>query len=127
MNGYDNAVDLLRSIRKGSADFEKYCQAMKKKSTGNLDLQSLIILPVQSKNKNIINYLSKKKGLPRYILLLRELIKNTDKSHVDYQNLIKAKLKIEQVTKEINEKKREHEHGELIKRVSKNLDIVDVI
>eukprot|EP01080_Neovahlkampfia_damariscottae_P010376 gene10376-2905_t len=112
VNSYDDAVDRLREIRKSSNDFEKLCQAMKKKTTGNLDLQSLIILPVQR--------------LPRYILLLRELIKNTDKSHVDYQNLISAKLKIEQVTKEINEKKRQHEHGQLVKRVSKDLDIVDL-
>ena len=73
MNGYDNAVDLLRIIRKGSADFEKYCQAMKKKSTGNLDLQSLIILPVQSKNKNIINYLSKKKRITKIYFIIKRI------------------------------------------------------
>jgi hypothetical protein len=112
VNGYDDAINQLREIRKNSPDFDKYCHAIKKKTAGNLDIVALLILPVQR--------------LPRYVLLLRELIKNTDENHVDFNNLVSAKRKIEEVTKEINENKRKHEQTQLLNRIQKNLDYVDV-
>jgi hypothetical protein len=44
--------------------------------------------------------------LPRYELLLKELIKNTEQDHVDFQDLCQALFKIQEVNKKINESKK---------------------
>ena len=48
--------------------------------------------------------------IPRYVLLLKDLLKHTDKSHPDYEELQKALTGFEQIATEINEKKRHHEN-----------------
>ena len=50
-------MDRLRENKKTNPNFDKFCSASQKKTTGNLDLKSLMIQPVQR--------------LPRYCLLLR--------------------------------------------------------
>jgi len=47
--------------------------------------------------------------MPRYELLIRELIKSTETSHCDYSKLVEAKKTIEKNNKTINMKKREQE------------------
>jgi hypothetical protein len=56
-NKFDDAMDTLRENKKSNPNFDKFCVANQKKTTGNLDLKSLLIQPVQR--------------LPRYCLLLR--------------------------------------------------------
>jgi hypothetical protein len=38
-----------------------------------MDLQSILIKPIQR--------------LPKYVLLLKDLYKHTEKSHIDYENI----------------------------------------
>jgi len=59
-------------------------------------LPSLLITPVQR--------------IPRYELLLRELIKVTPENHKDFQNLLKAKEHAVHMNQFINEKQKEHEN-----------------
>ena len=64
----------------------------------NSSIADLLITPVQR--------------LPRYELLLRDLIKHTDKNHCDYQDLTKALEQINSVAKEVNEFSRKNELSE---------------
>ncbi|KAI8907800.1 hypothetical protein EDD86DRAFT_208149 [Gorgonomyces haynaldii] len=65
----------------------------------------------ESRNLNLANYLLKPvQRVTKYPLLLRELIKATDPSHVDHENLTRALLKIETVVTIINEGARQAEN-----------------
>lgn len=57
VNGYEKATNLVRELLKSNKDFAKLCSESAKQTTGQLNLSSLLILPVQR--------------LPRYQLLLR--------------------------------------------------------
>jgi RhoGEF domain len=48
--------------------------------------------------------------IPRYELLLRDLLKRTWENHPDYKDLVEAREKIQGVGKMLNEKKREAEN-----------------
>jgi len=61
-----------------------------------LDLPGFLIMPVQR--------------LPRYGLLLRDLIKYTDSKHPDYLKLIEAERLVKDATHHINEQKRERDN-----------------
>jgi len=63
------------------------------RAKGKLDLFSLLIMPVQR--------------VPRYVLLLRELIKHTPKTHPDYENLVRAQKMMEEVGQRINTRRGE--------------------
>jgi hypothetical protein len=71
------------------------------------DIDSLLIMPVQR--------------MPRYAMLIRELIKYTDKDHPDYGNLDKALKNIEEVTAYLNEKKREAVFMQQLVEATKNI------
>eukprot|EP01080_Neovahlkampfia_damariscottae_P003802 gene3802-6963_t len=106
-NKFDEAMDRLRENKKTNPNFDKFCSSSQKKTTGGLDLKSLLIQPVQR--------------LPRYCLLLREIIKNTEETHVDYKNLVKTKNKIEKIVSMINEQKRKHDFEQASKKIDKLL------
>lgn len=59
--------------------------------------------------------------MPRYAMLIRELIKYTDKDHPDYGNLDKALKNIEEVTAYLNEKKREAVYMQQLVEATKNI------
>lgn len=85
-----SAVQMLTRSRKLSKvwqDLSEVCRA-----EGRKPFQSLLISPVQR--------------VPRYVLLLRELIKNTDNSDNNYKSLKVALAMMEDVGMEINESKR---------------------
>lgn len=63
---------------------------------GKLDLESFIIKPLQR--------------ICRYPLLLKELLKNTYETHPDYKNTQVSISKLEEVVRDINEKKRASEN-----------------
>lgn len=65
------------------------------KSGKKLGLQALLLEPVQR--------------LPRYRLILEQLLLHTPSAHHDHQDLTKALILVEQVVKFVNEKVREYE------------------
>ncbi|KAI8809682.1 hypothetical protein BJ742DRAFT_220394 [Cladochytrium replicatum] len=73
-------------------DFLKSCQLMLVGRTQAWDLPSLVIKPVQR--------------VLKYPLLIRELIKYTDPSHPDFENLVTVAQQIEKVAEKINELKK---------------------
>jgi len=57
-----------------------------------VELDSYLILPIQR--------------IPRYVLLLQELVKHTWKDHADYQKLCEAWDKMQKTANYMNEKKK---------------------
>ena len=70
-------------------------QQQNREKFDNLSLSDLIILPVQR--------------IPRYKLLVQEIVKRTDEKHPDYEGLKQALTLIEQINAENNEKLRDLE------------------
>lgn len=79
-------------------------------------LESLLIQPIQR--------------VPRYVLLLAELVKNTWEFHPDYSTLTEVLGKIKEKADQINEKKRNAENIQIVYQIGesllgKHLPIVD--
>jgi hypothetical protein len=49
--------------------------------------------------------------LPRYVLLLQDLVKHTNAWHEDYKNLSDAQAQMQTLTKNVNTQKQEAEDG----------------
>eukprot|EP01083_Nonionella_stella_P177341 622996_1 len=94
-NIYNKAATRLAKLRKKSnSAFSKYCDKQnEQKYFNNLPLESLIILPIQR--------------IPRYNILLKEIIKNTESDHPDLEQLQQALSKISEVSDTINAKMKE--------------------
>ncbi|KAK5579913.1 hypothetical protein RB653_009602 [Dictyostelium firmibasis] len=94
--GYDASVTLLARLRK-KKDFSNFLEKCRNDSRCNgLDLNSILIMPVQR--------------LPRYVLLLSELIKQTPPNHPNIKLLNKCLKGIKEVTSFINEAKRDDDN-----------------
>jgi hypothetical protein len=76
VNKFDHAMTTYAEISKNNQRFSEFCLTAKTTGASNNDLASILIMPVQR--------------IPRYELLLRELIKCTNEMHVDWANLQKA-------------------------------------
>ncbi|KAM9958204.1 hypothetical protein ACTFIW_001064 [Dictyostelium discoideum] len=95
VNNYTKAMSTLEKVKK-NPNVEALLQTFQQNpACDSLDLNSLLIMPVQR--------------VPRYILLLNELIKCTDPKNPDYENLNKALEKMKVLASVINENKREAE------------------
>eukprot|EP01105_Mastigella_eilhardi_P018961 TRINITY_DN4436_c0_g1_i2.p1 TRINITY_DN4436_c0_g1~~TRINITY_DN4436_c0_g1_i2.p1 ORF type:complete len:1333 (+),score=393.10 TRINITY_DN4436_c0_g1_i2:58-4056(+) len=94
VNNYDSALALLAALRR---DNKKFAAFVKQMETLNRDLPlySIMIFPIQR--------------VPRYVLLLTDLLKNTPTSHPDCDTLKKALQSVRTVGDDINESKRHSE------------------
>ena len=88
-----------------SNDFIRCCQTKIQDQTNCFDISSILIKPVQR--------------ILKYPLLLNELIKCTEKNHIDWNYLIMALPMITDIATSINEHKRRHD---LIQKYCKNSD-----
>ena len=97
-NNYHNVILDIKIQKQTNQKFAEYLQKTeaeaKKKQL--LQMNALLITPVQR--------------LPRYTLLLKELISHTPKEHSDYPLLVKANESIKKVTEEVNQRLLEHEN-----------------
>jgi len=75
------------------------------------DVSSFLILPVQR--------------LPRYKILLKELLKNTPSEHLDYPNLITAKDTVIECNQYVNDKKRDQDIHEELRQIELRQAILD--
>ena len=88
--------------------FEAFTQEkMLEEECRGLTLFSFLIKPIQR--------------ICKYPLLLRDLLKHTDNSHQDYNNLVQALQKIEEVVAYVNDRKR------LAENLQKILDVQNQI
>lgn len=107
INGFDEATIVLKKLLANPkfVAFEQECM----KATGKrLDLASYLIQPVQR--------------MPRYGLLLKELISHSSPEHIDYKNLEEAKTKVGEVCSTINKKKQEYDNKTAVMRVTSEIN-----
>eukprot|EP01080_Neovahlkampfia_damariscottae_P003204 gene3204-5520_t len=101
INTYDDNINLLNNLQTENKSFEAFLlKRMQFPECGNLPVESFLVKPIQR--------------IPRYKLLLRDLLKETPENHVDFQNLQIAYEKIDYVAGFVNEQKREAENRKVV-------------
>lgn len=118
LEGYDHAVNRMIECRKQNPDFDFFCRVQEKAE--GVSLESLLIMPVQR--------------LPRYLLLLRELKKqtkgdvNSSATH-EFENpeslrrdLEEATDNISRIAAAINKSLSEREKTDLIREIADMFD-----
>eukprot|EP01103_Thecamoeba_quadrilineata_P007729 TRINITY_DN17567_c0_g1_i1.p1 TRINITY_DN17567_c0_g1~~TRINITY_DN17567_c0_g1_i1.p1 ORF type:complete len:779 (+),score=170.94 TRINITY_DN17567_c0_g1_i1:108-2444(+) len=98
VQNFDFSVALMSYLTVKNQPFQKFLSECRERpESAGLDLSSLLITPIQR--------------IPRYNLLLRDLIKYTqnDPDHPDLPDLEAALVKMEQTGKEINKRKGDSE------------------
>jgi len=96
-NGYESVLNQVRTLRKENAKFESFMARAENdiKKNGGQSLAGYLIMPIQR--------------IPRYTLLLRELLKVSDRTLDDYQNLESAIEKLMETTDIVNAKVKKYE------------------
>ncbi|KAH3742988.1 rho guanine nucleotide exchange factor [Pelomyxa schiedti] len=96
VSNYPTACKTLDHCKEKCPVFRKYLESLEySPALGNLSLDSLLITPVQR--------------VPRYVLLLTDMLKYTPKEHPDYKPLQEALLFMQDLTDYINQ----HNQSEL--------------
>lgn len=109
MNNYEKAVFTLNKL-KDNHHFASFIKEREKKSDGSIDpIENYLITPVQR--------------IPRYSLLLQDLLTHTWKLHPDYENISRAYKRMNEVASEVNEKKRSRENQAKIIQIYNSLSI----
>eukprot|EP01080_Neovahlkampfia_damariscottae_P003086 gene3086-5256_t len=103
-NKFNESMEKIKDLLKTNPEFEKFLNETRKETQGGLDLKSLLIQPIQR--------------LPRYSLLLRDLIEQTNEKHVDYADLVTAKNKLDKIVETINENKKKYETANTMLRLN---------
>ncbi|KAL1131698.1 hypothetical protein AAG570_011311, partial [Ranatra chinensis] len=76
INNWKNAKDAVKTASQSKPAFARFLESMARENKGKLDLDSLLIMPVQR--------------IPRYELLIQALLKHTDPCHIDVSSLLEA-------------------------------------
>ena len=116
VRNYNESVKEVSICKKKSPKFSEFLDQLRYSEECNgLDLTSYLIMPVQR--------------IPRYVMLLADLLKNTPDSHVDYNDLKAAHEKTKEVADYVNEKKREAENinqvVEIQEKLSGKIDLLE--
>jgi hypothetical protein len=91
LNNFTNSMALIRDLKENNPKFKEFLLGIRKKGLyNNLDLEDYLIKPVQR--------------LPKYVLLLKILLKKTPNDHPDYANIQKVLHCFEDVNSSNNEK-----------------------
>jgi hypothetical protein len=108
-SNYNEAMRILSECKKQNK-FKKFVDELKKKchDIEHRGIEDYLIRPVQR--------------IPRYYLLLQDLVKHTSKDHPDYANLASAAQKVQAVAEYVNGKKREAEN---IMKVTEIQEMID--
>eukprot|EP01119_Soliformovum_irregulare_P021577 TRINITY_DN7213_c0_g1_i1.p1 TRINITY_DN7213_c0_g1~~TRINITY_DN7213_c0_g1_i1.p1 ORF type:complete len:1482 (+),score=340.98 TRINITY_DN7213_c0_g1_i1:64-4509(+) len=97
INNYDQALKMLSYCQQNEKMFQVFLESSRNHPTyGYIDIGAFLISPVQR--------------LPRYELLLKELVKYTPPDNRDYLQLTMALAKIKDVTTYVNENRRKAEN-----------------
>ncbi len=97
INNFDNAMEIRAKALKSNENFKAFNKKTKENPEfQQLDLMSLLIMPVQR--------------IPRYILLVDQLVNKVGKEHPDCPKLLEALTVLKEAAAEINEKKKTSEN-----------------
>src|SRR5690349_12017086 len=97
----------LRHLQQEQKFSEWISSVYRSNSQRSIDLESLLITPIQR--------------VPRYVLLLSEVVKHTPATHPDQADLAKALQSMRRVADVINERKRDSEKTSEVLRVARQL------
>ncbi|KAL0479205.1 hypothetical protein AKO1_008027 [Acrasis kona] len=101
INHYDDSQVLLQSLLKSNKKLQDFLEKCHNEpDLRSQQLGSFLVMPVQR--------------IPRYRLLLQELLKRTPPNHVDYNNICVAFKEVNQVAHHVNESKRSRENSQLL-------------
>eukprot|EP00339_Tiarina_fusa_P026170 CAMPEP_0117011394 /NCGR_PEP_ID=MMETSP0472-20121206/9802_1 /TAXON_ID=693140 ORGANISM="Tiarina fusus, Strain LIS" /NCGR_SAMPLE_ID=MMETSP0472 /ASSEMBLY_ACC=CAM_ASM_000603 /LENGTH=613 /DNA_ID=CAMNT_0004714175 /DNA_START=159 /DNA_END=2000 /DNA_ORIENTATION=- len=97
VKNYENALQTLTDLKKENGALRKFLKVQMRQCDGHTyeTLESFLITPVQR--------------IPRYNLLLGEIVKNTPRGHPDYDDLVSASEKVQETARYVNERAREAE------------------
>eukprot|EP00316_Scyphosphaera_apsteinii_P019756 CAMPEP_0119336942 /NCGR_PEP_ID=MMETSP1333-20130426/92941_1 /TAXON_ID=418940 /ORGANISM="Scyphosphaera apsteinii, Strain RCC1455" /LENGTH=651 /DNA_ID=CAMNT_0007347879 /DNA_START=172 /DNA_END=2127 /DNA_ORIENTATION=- len=102
VNNYDQAEGHLNKLKKGDKEKHRYLEVCKTHpEAGGYDVRDFLILPVQR--------------VPRYRMLLEDLLGHTDPGHPDEEPLKDALERIREVAMHINEEKRHADEVEKLR------------
>ena len=107
INGFDASTDLLKHLLKKKSKFRDTHEAIKINKARSLDMASLLIMPVQR--------------IPRYVLLLGDLVKKTDEAHPDLAKLQEALAKMRETAGYLNSQKMVAESRERMMELDQKL------
>ena len=103
VGNHDQAVMVLQQLE-GNARWRDFlAEAMKKPRVRQLPLSSFLIMPIQR--------------VPRYKLLLQELLKHTSPTHPDYASLQQALVLVSAVAAHINDSVRANENRAKVREI----------
>merc|ERR1712137_210511 len=108
VKNYEHALEFLRQ-RKNDVALATFLETQSKKVKGHErdNLESLLITPVQR--------------IPRYNLLLGEILKYTSPSHPDYSDLVTANEKMQEIARYVNAKAIEAERLEKVHSIQNQI------
>eukprot|EP01096_Ripella_sp_DP13-Kostka_P016229 TRINITY_DN7856_c0_g1_i6.p1 TRINITY_DN7856_c0_g1~~TRINITY_DN7856_c0_g1_i6.p1 ORF type:complete len:960 (+),score=357.84 TRINITY_DN7856_c0_g1_i6:128-2881(+) len=89
---YDSVLDVLIKARSDDKNYLDFINNLEEEGKVGQPFESCLIMPVQR--------------IPRYEMLLKELLKNTEPDHPDHPNLTSAYAKISQVCTFVNQAQR---------------------
>ncbi|KYQ92572.1 pleckstrin (PH) domain-containing protein [Tieghemostelium lacteum] len=108
INNYNNSMKTYNEARKTNVPFAQFIKKVENDPELNdKELENLLITPVQQ--------------FPRYIMLIQDLIRNTNEDHPDFKQLNESLEKIKHSTSYINEKKREAEDAFAMLSINQSL------
>mmetsp|Transcript_4307 Transcript_4307/g.15157 ORF Transcript_4307/g.15157 Transcript_4307/m.15157 type:complete len:783 (+) Transcript_4307:172-2520(+) len=108
ISNYNHAVKELETSTRNNPKFAAFvANAMEDPRCNGLSLASFLIMPVQR--------------IPRYSLLLQDMVKHTWASHPDYKDLQEAAIKLKECAKALNLKKEESENLERLAEIESAL------
>lgn len=97
VNHFNKAITIVARLKRTSEDFRAFLMySQNRKQCKGLDLNAFLIMPVQR--------------IPRYVMLLSDLVKHTHPSHPDYPALSDARTKMQELAVFINIQKKEAEN-----------------
>eukprot|EP01103_Thecamoeba_quadrilineata_P012404 TRINITY_DN3192_c0_g1_i2.p1 TRINITY_DN3192_c0_g1~~TRINITY_DN3192_c0_g1_i2.p1 ORF type:complete len:676 (-),score=126.36 TRINITY_DN3192_c0_g1_i2:87-2114(-) len=108
---YDAAIASLRRCKQQHPKFEAFLKEFSNETKQTL--QTLLITPVQR--------------IPRYIMLLQELLKKTSKNHQDYFLLAKSMTDLQEITEKVNQSISHAENVSKVVTVQNQLESTDAL
>ncbi len=107
VKNFNDALKTLSMYRQNKL-FRDWLQEVRNNpESSNLTINDFLIMPVQR--------------IPRYVMLLEDLLQTTPRSHKDYRDVKLAAEKMGQICQYVNEKKRDAENLDLVLQVQDRL------
>jgi hypothetical protein len=104
VNKYEGAIQTIDKYKAQNSYFVNFLRETNEDpESQRRGIGDFLIMPIQR--------------IPRYVLLLNELLKKTDGSHQDYLNIKSALDEVEKIANYINERKKEHDSLEMVQKI----------